>query len=1583
MKNLNSLTRYSLLGFLWAIIFFLPVQQEAFGQTTGISVSADGPLKYGSNTTLTLTLSPASTTTSTFTVTCTTCPSGGVPTFGGASVTNSNTLTVEPNVASITFTYSNTIVGTSSHVLTISGSASGTSFTNVFNVTVTPGDPYSFGLSTALSTTTAGTATTFTLSLYDAEGNLTIAPTGGVTFTLSTSGAGTSTPTFSTGSPTVTVGNSTTTFTYSNEKSGIYTITADVDGSTLTPTTATSSITVNPAAYSKIGITSSPSTPVAGSTVILTAKLKDQYDNDVTNESKTIIWSQSGPGIYSSNSSPTSSGSATTNFTTIGTISTTTLTAQDSNNTSISATLSLTSVAGPAASITVSPTTTAQTATVTTQLGLAAGTNTPTVTVKDANGNPVGSVTVTFSTSSGSVSNTTTTTDASGIASTTWTLGTTAGIQSLLVSTEGVTATTITATATADTDSKYVVTPATTSPVVGSQVLITAQLTDQYNNPVSTAGRIVSWTKSDVNGSFSTATSTTNASGVATVTFTAHSVVSTNTTITATDNNSTPRTGTTATNLITVAPGAASTLFVSTQPVGGASGAALATQPIIHIRDASGNLVNTATNTVTLTVSGGTISGTTSVAAVGGVATFSGLTFDGLVGTNYQFTFASSGLTSATSNNVTVTLGAASKLVVSTSPTAGTSGSALSPQPVVQVQDPGGNVVTSDNATQVTMTSSGGTLSGTTTVTASSGTATFTGVTLTGTPGATYTLTFTSTPTLTAATAAVTVPVGSATKLALTTAPVGGASDAPLTTQPVVSIQDSFNNVVNTATNTVTVSVSTGATLTGTTTVTPVNGVATFTNLGLTGASGVSYTLTFTSTPALTTVTSTVTLTAGSANNLIVITQPVAAANQAPLTIQPVVYIVDSSNNLVATATNTITVTATGGATVGGTTSVAAVNGVATFAGLTLSGTVGTNYQLVFASTGLTSATSTPTFLTGPGTASKLALTNTPIAGVSEAPFAPQPRIEIRDAQNNLVVNSTAQVSAQVTSGEGGIVTIQGVTNAVAGIAQFTDMALKGTPGVTYTISFTSGSLTAATMTATVAAPLNKPTVITGTATNVMSTSATLGGTVSDTGSSAITARGVCYSATTTSPTLSSQNTTCTTATGTSTGTFTVAVTGLSISTPYFVSAYATNAQGTAYGSTVTFTTTAMENPVPVVSSISPDAGSPGEEVTVTITGANFATGATIAAMTGITVSEVVRNSATSLTAKFTITSITTIGTRTVNIVNPSPGGGTSATGVSFRVTLPAPSPNNTSWPAGTLVQTSSTPKFEWGTVSNTVDYDIQVSNLSTFAQSVDCTFNCDGTDASNFVNTYSNITGNSFTLTSPLSVGLNYFWRIRANTSTVKGVWSDAIPFTVIAPPNAPGLVSPANNSLGLTGSVTLTWTPTANTTSYEFEVSKDLTFSLTAVYFSESTSSSTTSFVMPAFTSSSPVENFWRVRSVGPGGKGAWSDVYRYTRAALTSDPDGKSDIPTTYSLEQNYPNPFNPSTTIRFGLPETAPVTLEVYNLQGQKVTVLLQNVTKSAGMHTISFNASNLSTGVYVYRITVGSKFMSSQKMMLLK
>ena len=82
---------------------------------------------------------------------------------------------------------------------------------------------------------------------------------------------------------------------------------------------------------------------------------------------------------------------------------------------------------------------------------------------------------------------------------------------------------------------KYIVTSSSSSPAAGSNVTITAQLSDANNNPVRTASNIVTWSKSDVNGTFATATSTTNGSGIASVVFTTHTVAGTSTTVTGTD----------------------------------------------------------------------------------------------------------------------------------------------------------------------------------------------------------------------------------------------------------------------------------------------------------------------------------------------------------------------------------------------------------------------------------------------------------------------------------------------------------------------------------------------------------------------------------------------------------------------------------------------------------------------------------------------------------------------------------------------------------------------------------------------------------------------------------------------------------------------------------------------------------------------------------------------------------------------------------------------------------------------------------------------------------------------------------------
>lgn len=90
---------------------------------------------------------------------------------------------------------------------------------------------------------------------------------------------------------------------------------------------------------------------------------------------------------------------------------------------------------------------------------------------------------------------------------------------------------------------------------------------------------------------------------------------------------------------------------------------------------------------------------------------------------------------------------------------------------------------------------------------------------------------------------------------------------------------------------------------------------------------------------------------------------------------------------------------------------------------------------------------------------------------------------------------------------------------------------------------------------------------------------------------------------------------------------------------------------------------------------------------------------------------------------------------------------------------------------------------------------------------------------------------------------------------------------------------------------------------------------------------------------------------------------------------------EAPLVFALGQNYPNPFNPNTAIEYSIAETANVTLTVYTITGQEVTTLVNEV-KSPGVYNVSFDASRLSSGVYIYRIVAGG-FTHTQKMTLIK
>ncbi len=114
-------------------------------------------------------------------------------------------------------------------------------------------------------------------------------------------------------------------------------------------------------------------------------------------------------------------------------------------------------------------------------------------------------------------------------------------------------------------------------------------------------------------------------------------------------------------------------------------------------------------------------------------------------------------------------------------------------------------------------------------------------------------------------------------------------------------------------------------------------------------------------------------------------------------------------------------------------------------------------------------------------------------------------------------------------------------------------------------------------------------------------------------------------------------------------------------------------------------------------------------------------------------------------------------------------------------------------------------------------------------------------------------------------------------------------------------------------------------------------------------------------------------------------------YSYRLIQTDFDGSTNYsdavnadisrPVVFSLEQNYPNPFNPSTKISYSVPEKSFVSIKVYNVTGEEVASLVNGI-QSEGSHLVTFNAKNLSSGIYIARMTAGS-FTSSIKMNLLR
>jgi hypothetical protein len=507
--------------------------------------------------------------------------------------------------------------------------------------------------------------------------------------------------------------------------------------------------------------------------------------------------------------------------------------------------------------------------------------------------------------------------------------------------------------------------------------------------------------------------------------------------------------------------GPASKLAISTAPsLTAANGVALVTQPIINVEDAGGALVKSDTSTVTAALVGGNVGSSitnNTKAAVAGVATFVGAAINAAPG-SYDITFTDGTLTAATTVAQTaVSVGAAAKLSIVTQPSATVAaGAALATQPVVDIDDSGGNVITSNTSTvTATLTSGSGTVTHATAV-AVAGVATFVGLTL-NTPATNYTLTFTDGTLTDAVSNSIAVTAGAASQLIITVEPSATvASGAALAIQPVVKIADAGGNAIigNTSTVTATVTSAAGTITNATAAVSGTTGLATFSGLTVNEIAG-PYTLTFSDGAVTAAISSTIAVTAGVATQLVITTQPSATdASGAALTQQPVVKVEDAAGNVVTSNVTTVSAKITaGGVSVTPATQVA-VAGVASFSGLALNALAGP-YTLTFSDGSLTAATSTSVAVTV-GAATQLVVTTSPSTSTATGVvLAQQPVVKVEDSGGNVVTTvTTGAVTASITTGAGGALSAGSSANFVAGVAAFSGLTLTGTPGTAYTLTY-------------------------------------------------------------------------------------------------------------------------------------------------------------------------------------------------------------------------------------------------------------------------------------------------------------------------------------------------------------------------------------------------------------------------------------------------------------------------------------------------------------------------------------------------
>jgi hypothetical protein len=192
---------------------------------------------------------------------------------------------------------------------------------------------------------------------------------------------------------------------------------------------------------------------------------------------------------------------------------------------------------------------------------------------------------------------------------------------------------------------------------------------------------------------------------------------------------------------------------------------------------------------------------------------------------------------------------------------------------------------------------------------------------------------------------------------------------------------------------------------------------------------------------------------------------------------------------------------------------------------------------------------------------------------------------------------------------------------------------------------------------------------------------------------------------------------------------------------------------------------------------------------------------------------------------------------------------------------------------------------------------------------------------------------------------------------------------------PLSPRFVSPTAAASDLPVSLSVVWTAVPNADTYTLQLSTDSLFTIVAV---DTVVSDTAVSVGPL---QAGTRYYQRVRGTNISGDGTYSNVSSFFTVDQSKDGNHVATQPATIVLQQNYPNPFNPSTAVQYVLPEAARVVIKVYNTLGTEVATLEEG-DRSAGTHTVIFDASRFASGAYFYTLRAAG-FSQTKRMVLMR